>query len=230
MRKWGIVISSFYIFVLLVFILPFAKGISLNSWSSRSGDWKWYSSVWSDLQWSSSDWEIAAFLLLWCLVLVAGQALLLFLSVDTSFRRLQPRRHILLSIAWISLMVAMLSAFAVGAVDVAINRNSQLWITPIAFLPFWLIWGIIFYKYKAGASDRLNHMTCWLIKGSILELLIVVPCHIIVRQRGDCCAPAVTGLGIATGIAIMLLAFGPSVLFLYQKRLAEYRRPNSGGG
>ena len=58
----------------------------------------------------------------------------------------------------------------------------------------------------------------------MLQLLIAVLCHIIVRQRGDCSAPFVTGFGIATGIAVMLMTFGPSVIFLYQKRLGEYER------
>jgi hypothetical protein len=55
------------------------------------------------------------------------------------------------------------------------------------------------------------------------QLLIVVPCHIIVRRQ-DCCAPMVTSFGIATGIAVMLLSFGPSALLLYKKRLEEYRK------
>jgi hypothetical protein len=37
--------------------------------------------------------------------------------------------------------------------------------------------------------------------GSILELLVAVPSHIIVRRRGDCCAPLGTFCGTATGIA-----------------------------
>jgi hypothetical protein len=67
----------------------------------------------------------------------------------------------------------------------------------------------------------------WLLKGSVLELLIAVPCHVIVRRRHDCSAPVVTSFGIVTGIAVMLLCFGPSVLLLYKKRLDAYSAHNS---
>jgi hypothetical protein len=56
------------------------------------------------------------------------------------------------------------------------------------------------------------------------KLLIAVSCHVIVRHREDCCAPVFTGFGIATGMAIMLLSFGPSVLFLYKKRMKQYEK------
>jgi len=47
---------------------------------------------------------------------------------------------------------------------------------------------------------------------------VAVPSHIIVRRRGDCCAPIGTFWGIVTGISVMLLCFGPGVFFLFVER------------
>ena len=89
-------------------------------------------------------------------------------------------------------------------------------------LGLWLVWGIVFYVYRKRVSERFDRAVSWLLNGSVLQFLVAVPCHIVVRQRDDCCAPVGTGIGIATGIAVMLMAFGPSVVFLYQRRLREY--------
>jgi hypothetical protein len=86
----------------------------------------------------------------------------------------------------------------------------------------WLLWAILFYFYYRNSPPVITRLISWLLKGSILELLIVVPCHVIVRRRHDCSSPGATSFGIATGLAIMLLSFGPSVLFLYKKRLDSY--------
>jgi hypothetical protein len=72
-------------------------------------------------------------------------------------------------------------------------------------------------EYFIGAAIREA-----LCVGSVLGLLIAVPSHVVARQRGDSSAPMVTSFGIATGIAIMLLSFGPGVLLLYKKRLNDY--------
>jgi hypothetical protein len=225
MRKWGFLITAFYVSVVLFFLLPLTGFLAeydlgdsfTDSWPMVDGDF--FIEVWPAV--------------IWIAVLILGQMLLLFLSVDTSFRRIQQRRHIGVSIATVALMVGMLTGVAIWSVVVAISgdeafgNNEVAW--SIGFLVAvalsWLCWTFVFRTYKVGDSERLNKLIGWLIKGSILELLVVVPCHVIVRQRGDCSAPFVTGFGISTGIAVMLLAFGPSVLYLYQKRLASYEAP-----
>jgi hypothetical protein len=88
---------------------------------------------------------------------------------------------------------------------------------------FWLIWGFIFQR--ATRSDNpdalLKRAKRWLLRGSILELIIAVPSHVIARRRDDCCAPSGTFWGIATGISIMLLCFGPGVYFLFVERIGR---------
>jgi hypothetical protein len=88
---------------------------------------------------------------------------------------------------------------------------------------FWAAWALLFFHYaQADAPDNLiRRATRWLIRASILELLVAVPSHIVVRQRGDCCAPFVTFWGIVSGISVMLLAFGPGVFFLFVKRMRQ---------
>ena len=85
------------------------------------------------------------------------------------------------------------------------------------------IWGIVFFIYLRGSSAVLNRALTWLLRGSVLELLIAVPSHVIVRRRDECCAAALTSFGIVTGIAVMLLSFGPGILLLYKKRIESYR-------
>jgi len=93
---------------------------------------------------------------------------------------------------------------------------------------FWLLWGWVFHHCaKADEPETLvQRTTRWLLRGSILELLVAVPSHIIVRQREDCCAPIASFWGIVTGISVMLLSFGPGVFFLFAARMRG-RRPRT---
>jgi hypothetical protein len=87
-------------------------------------------------------------------------------------------------------------------------------------LIFWVFWGLLFWRFARADAPAGMFQRClnWLLRGSILELLIAVPSHIIVRRRGDCCAPGATFLGIVTGVAVMLLCFGPGVFYLFAQR------------
>ena len=129
-----------------------------------------------------------------------------------------------------------LTARTAGQLPAVSSIITQLGFTPNAnffsavhliglVLLFWMLWGLIFHHFaKSDAPATLTQRaTRWLLRGSILELLIAVPSHIIVRNRNDCCAPFVTFWGIVTGISVSLLTFGPGVFFLLVARMRKLR-------
>ena len=84
----------------------------------------------------------------------------------------------------------------------------------------WMIWGLVFYRAtrEDDAEALVARAMRWLLRGSILNLLIAVPTHVVVRQRDDCCAPAASFWGMVTGFSVMLLSFGPGVFYLLAAR------------
>lgn len=93
------------------------------------------------------------------------------------------------------------------------------------FLASWLAWGYAFHRFnrQADAGTVTARGIAWLLKGSIVELLVAIPSHIIVRQKDECCASIFTSLAIGTGIALMLLSFGPGTWLLYTRRMRHLR-------
>ena len=219
MRNWGIVVTAFYALALMGLLVP--GGLLLATWPDIPDLLDFYGSsltIW--LTW------------VWIVILVGGQALLLFLSVDTSRKKLKPRQHVLVSISTAALLFALLALCGIWTLvagfigDDLFKKlliDSELKVLAW-LLALWLLWGLAFYLYARGTPERAARVLGWLFRGSVLELLIAVPAHVIVRQREDCSAPAVTSFGIVTGLAVMLLSFGPSILFLYKKRLERYRQ------
>jgi hypothetical protein len=162
-------------------------------------------------------------------IVLAGQALLLFVSVDTSRQRLKPRAHILVSCLVTGTLWALLTGSAILSLGYGIygdHFGDEFLVRGGNVLAswgvIWVVWAVVFYLYFRTPNARISRVTSWLLKGSVLELLIAVPAHVMARRRHDCSAPMATSFGIATGIAIMLLSFGPSVLLLYAKRANDY--------
>jgi hypothetical protein len=218
MRKWGIVISVVYAVIVLGLFVP--AGMILAGDSSSLN--VLFSKDLSDL---FAEW------LVWVpiVAVLAGQAILLFLSVDTSFKKLKPRAHIAVSVTVTSMLFALLAFAGLSAVGAAAYGEKfidRYWLSAAqmfgVWAALWVLWGIAFYLYFRNSAQMITRAVSWLLKGSVLELLIAVPCHVWVRRRGDCSAPIATSFGIVTGIAVMLLSFGPSVLLLYKKRLDAY--------
>jgi uncharacterized membrane protein len=231
MRYGGIVITIFYALVVAyLFVFGFyllVNGAVLTDIISSD----FYQEVYEDFRGP----KVAGLIpwLLWPGLLICSQVILLFLSVDQSHKRLRPHQHILVSAGAIAFPFSLLTVAATFALVAGILGDAvvetvyfgwfaALWIFPVAV--FWVPWGFVFYRYRSGSLDKLHRMFGWLIKGSVLALLIVLPCHIIVRHRENLFAPLVTGFGVATGIAVMLMALGPSAFFRYQKRLAQSLR------
>jgi hypothetical protein len=162
-------------------------------------------------------------------VLALSQALLLVVPVRVAERRPVSRRTLLLPLIVSGFLLALLVAGLVLSVTCAIFGDRVgagfLLVSLVWAVLGWIIWGILFYRLTRaqpaeGFSARLLSR---LLKGSILELLVAVPSHVIVRNRGDCCAPAGTMVGIAAGLAVMLGSFGPGVFFLFARRMRQLR-------
>jgi hypothetical protein len=160
-------------------------------------------------------------------VLLFGAGLtLMLIPVRTVKQRPMTRRTIWIPILGSGILAGLLALAAMGAYDEYFygektGRFDDL-IFPAA-IAAWLIWCVVFSFVAYGRSldsvgNRLHHL---LIAGSVLELLVAVPCHLVVRRRTECCAGIVTGMAICTGVVVMLIAFGPSVFLLYHRRYKQ---------
>ena len=163
-------------------------------------------------------------------ILVLIQGVLLLVPIDVIRERPIKRRKVVLSVVIGAIPMAALTlgfiasiAFMIWGEDVA---GVYLYNWPCLIIPAisWIFWGIVFYRSFSSENPRsfISTVTNWLLRGSILELLVAIPSHIISRQRDDCCAPPFLLLGIATGLAIALMSFGPGVFFLQRSIEISY--------
>jgi len=154
-------------------------------------------------------------------VFVIAQASLIYVPVRVNNRRPLTRR----SLWWPLLGSGVLAGVLVLGAGLALWEWLKLseewgWVAVGAGGMTWIIWAIVFwvmssYREPASIASRLHR---WLIGGSVLELLVAVQTHLVVRRRQECCAGVATMLGICMGVAVMLIAFGPSIGFLYYRR------------
>lgn len=117
---------------------------------------------------------------------------------------------------------------ALSVLAAARGDNEQPWepyLLALLVTGLWFFWTFAFRRLarERPPVDFVSRVCQRLIQGSVLELLVAVPCHIIVRQRNTCCAGLFTAMGLATGIAVMLFAFGPAVYFLFVARTRRLR-------
>jgi len=155
--------------------------------------------------------------------MVTAQLLLLLVPVRAAWDyEIKPRR-LIVPVATACALLAILLGGVIASVLAAIWGDD----IPVAVLiggaavmiASWLLWWLIFRRYTRRSPDEaMNSLASVLVRGSIVELLVAVSCHIWVRQRGDCSAPGITFAAICAGFAIMLCAFGPGVFCLLVAR------------
>jgi hypothetical protein len=162
---------------------------------------------------------------IWLVVMAGCQLALLCVPVRVASRRPVTRGALWPTILVAGLMMAILVMAAFFAFDEFVGKGSSgtnwiSWIGLTAGAATWGIWAIVFGRAARTEAPRdlVSRQCRLLFQGSVLELLIAVPTHIVARYRDYCCAGVMTFIGLAMGISVMLFAFGPALYFLFAER------------
>jgi hypothetical protein len=216
MKRWAVLTVALYVIAVLLLLIPAFK-IAFAGWKPPGE----FPGILELFSWYGS-W-------IWLAVLAGGQALFLLVPIHIAERRLPARRPVKIPAIVTGFFLANLvfaGLISIGCAflkDDALNADSVTGFPNVVLIGSalsWLLWTIIFMRFAKSEKSEvfLNRSVRWLLRGSILELLVAIPSHIVVRRRDDCCAPIGTFWGIATGISVMLLCFGPGVYFLFVER------------
>lgn len=216
MAKWAFIVTLFYIILVMLLLIPsvcWLVEIVAGNGHLPELHFTGFSNLWGQWYW----WVITG-------IIVLLQAMLLLFPISRNKERPKPQRALWVSIIVSGILFSLLLIGVFASVTVAIwgddQQNPAIIVWGVFMLVSWFVWAFIFYWF-AKTTNVDSFMACilkWLIKGSVLELLIAIPCHVIVRHKNECCAPGVTAYGLVTGLAVMALAFGPGIAFLILKR------------
>jgi hypothetical protein len=209
MKRWALVVVALYLLMLLVLTVP----VALLAFAPQANAKDIVEAYCYFPYW------------LWVGVMVLAQAALLVVPVRIANRRPIARRSLLWPVVTAGLMMgglvtgAMFSLYEFAMRDQA--SNGWIWWAGMGTgVVIWVVWAVLFYRAgpSANPSDVISRQCRLLLRGSILELLIAVPTHLVARSRNYCCAGAMTFIGLTLGISVMLFSYGPAVFFLYVER------------
>ncbi|MFC1792970.1 hypothetical protein ACFL3Q_05225 [Planctomycetota bacterium] len=216
-RKWPFATVLLYTFWLAAVLAPVLFSIAWMV-GRPEGELREAVGVLSELY--LRNWPFWIF----CCLIVFSQILLLAVPIRIVKERPVHRRTI-----WAT-AIAAATLFAFVALGIVLSLGAALWgdesleslKLPILFILFsWAVWAWVFRGFAHTTDPRayVRRLMKWLLAGSILELLVAVPSHIVVRQKDVCCAHGLTAIGIATGLVVILMSFGPGLYFLYAERI-----------
>lgn len=219
MNRWSVVVATLYVAILAALSVPmlaaaFAPEIELSVKTAGELFVEW------------QYWLILAMMFL-------SQYALLRLPVRVTSRRPVTRGAIWPTLLAGGLMFGCLAAGAAASivefVTAQLNGPGALIALGLGVLS-WIVWVVVFARssQSVGSEDLISRQSSGLIKGSILELLIAVPTHIVARHRDYCCAGFMTFVGLTAGVSVMLFAFGPAIFFLFAERWKRLRPVGAG--
>ena len=162
---------------------------------------------------------------LFCGILILSEVFLLIIPVRIVKQRPKPQRGLwvtaIVSAALFAIIIFGMVWSVIAAVFGDDGPEDMVWLSLIFLLINWIAWSCIFRAFarKRDPGSYIRKLMKWLFRGTILELLIAVPSHVIVRHKDVCCAHVITAAGIATGLVVMLMSFGPGIYFLYAERI-----------
>lgn len=216
MKTWAWVVALLYAVVLAVLTLPvvavgLAPQIKFSEALEIYAAWQYW---------------------VWLAVMLLCQLALLAVPVRIEGRRPVTRRSLWLPVITAGLMMGGLVIGALFSVfELIFHDKGPGWFPWAALacgISIWAAWSVGFFLSgrQVGPGGLVSRQCRLMLQGSILELLIAVPTHIVARSREYCCAGFMTFLGLTMGISVMLFSFGPAVLFLYAARWRRTHPPS----
>lgn len=209
MKRWAWVVAALYAALLLLLTVPaiwlaFAPKFGLGEAASVLGIWVYW---------------------VWLAIMLMGQLALLTVPVKVASLRPVSQGPLWRTVLAGGLMAGGLVGGAFLSIYEFVVRGdgSGQWSgwTAIALaVVTWFIWAVVFFRMRRNTEpeDIVSRQCRLLFKGSVLELLIAVPTHVVARYRDYCCAGFLTFIGLTMGVSVMLFAYGPAVFFLFAER------------
>lgn len=178
-------------------------------------------------------------------VFLLSQWLFLRPARGWSIRLDETGRPLRLSVLTAALIAALLSAglLATGAEWIGIwnklvmshaatsvsGPETRCWPVLLEVAALWTLWTVIFFLYwrNGNRGTQLGRMLRGLFAGSILDLLVAAPVHVLILQsksKGRCYCKTGSYTGLVLGVTVLFWTFGPGIVLLFLRE-ARRRRP-----
>jgi hypothetical protein len=162
-------------------------------------------------------------------VLIFCQAMYLLVPMNLALGRPIRRRRVIVSVIFGAIpMAAMVLCLSWCITLLIFGEKDDLYDWPALTVPafFWIASGVLFYRFYRSDDPQawVSRVGRWLLTSGTLAFIVAVPSHIISRRKEDCCAPGLTLLGMVTGLAVAVMAFGPGLFFLFARKVKDKRK------